>query len=103
MFSQNRLWSVMISKERRCPVCKRGIVRVEELRHGAECNHCRSVIEVDAFYSMGVGLVLALCWLTLFRLDLGDFAMPFVVTSVIYGIWIYQIPARWLPLKCYEK
>ncbi len=92
----------MTHKERPCPVCKRGIVRIEELPAGAECNHCRSIIEVDAYYSYGAIFLLALCWLTLFRFDLYDFSLPFVAASVIHSTWYFEINGRWLPLKCYE-
>ena len=88
---------------RQCPVCKKGRVRVSELRHGAECNHCRSVVEVDAFYSLGFPLLLALGWLTLFRLDHGIAAVFLVAVTVIYAIGIYPITGRWFPLKSYDS
>lgn len=93
----------MRKQQRICPACNRGQVRIEELRHGAQCNYCHSNIEVDAVYSIGAGLLFVLGWLTCFRLGLELLAVPFIIGSVVYGIGVYWITARWFPLKCYDS
>jgi len=93
----------MSQLQRQCPVCRQGVVVVAELRHGAQCNRCRSIIEVDITYAWCATILLFLAIFWLFRLDLPVFAVALVIVSVIYSIWAYQINGRWLPLKTYEK
>jgi hypothetical protein len=88
---------------RTCPECRRGQVRIEELRHGAECNYCHSLIEVDLVNCIGAGFLLLLGVLTFFRLDLPLLAMAFVAGSVVFGVGVYSITAHWFPLKCYDS
>jgi hypothetical protein len=93
----------MSQLQRQCPVCHQGAVLVAELHCGAECNRCRSIIEVDITYAWCATILLFLAIFWLFRLDLPALAIPLVIISVIYSIWGYRINGRWLPLKSYEK
>ncbi len=93
----------MASKERQCPACRRGIVRIAELRSGAECSHCRSTISVDMFYAWCTTILLFVGFLILLPFDQLGMTMALVAASVIYSIWGFQINERWLPLKCYEE
>lgn len=88
-------------KKRACPVCQSGSVEVNEIHKGARCDSCGRLIEADAFYSMGIPLLLALVSGLSFSNQVGWLGFASTALLIVYTAGFNGLVARFIPLKHY--
>ncbi|MEM9103815.1 MAG: hypothetical protein AAGB12_16020 [Pseudomonadota bacterium] len=90
---------------RTCPCCgKKGIDTKElETQKVTHCLMCTKPIEVNAFFSWGVSILLCVIAVTSFKFDFGITGLFFTLLLVLYSSGYHRINSRYLPLKSYQK
>jgi hypothetical protein len=90
------------AKLRRCPSCQSIAVNIDELSSGSRCLHCHETVEVNAIYSIGLSLVLAVLVSWAFRNSYGPLGLFFTALLCIYSSGYKQITSNFFPLKVYK-
>lgn len=91
------------AKLRRCPSCQSIAVNIDELSSGSRCLHCHETVEVNATYSWGVSIVLAVLVWWAFRNSYGPLGLFFTALLCIYSSGYKQIISNFFPLKVYKN
>ena len=87
---------------RTCPECTQGKLALSELSHGCECPHCHKLIEIDAVYSYGIPILLALVITLAFSYDMGVLGIGGTVAIVLFTAGYRTVWTKYLPLKHYD-
>jgi len=87
---------------RTCPECTNGKLEARELCRGCECPYCHKIIEIDAIYSYGIPILLALIVTLGFSYDAEIVGLSATVALVLFTAGYRSVWTQYLPLKHYE-
>jgi uncharacterized paraquat-inducible protein A len=88
---------------RTCPACGKSSIQTERLSQGAECPHCHAFIEVNAIYSFGIPILLALVAAVAFHFKLGVPGISATALLVLFTAGYGSVWVKYLPLKDYRS
>lgn len=86
---------------RTCPECTHGRLDASKLSEGCECPYCHKIIEIDALYSYGIPILLALVVTLGFSYDFGVIGISATVAIVLFTAGYKTVWTKFLPLKHY--
>jgi hypothetical protein len=91
------------SRLRSCPACRQKCLHIEKLAAGLECPHCHALVEVDALYSFGIPILLALAAAVAFHFELAVPGISATVLLVVFTAGYRSVWVKYLPLKEYKS